>query len=89
MFHHFKKLFLIFNKFLLFFFLFVFVFIVYLKKIPGWRVDTRNNQTDVTTRRAFDWLVVANGHYTIPDKKPIQSVTNIEQYPGTVMHSIE
>ena len=54
-----------------------------------WQVDTRNNNTDVTTRHTFDWVVVANGHYGIPDKVPVQSVQNLQLYPGTIMHSVE
>jgi len=58
------------------------------KEIMKWQIDTRNNKTNVHTRHTFDWLVVANGHYSIPDKKPIQTIENLQYYPGIIMHSV-
>ena len=59
------------------------------KSKSGWCIDTRNNVTNVETRHQFDWLVVANGHYAIPDKRPVQQVPNLHRYPGVIMHSVE
>ena len=56
---------------------------------PGWIVETRNNRTNIKTKHDFDWLIVANGHHNIPDKHPVQSVKNLHQFKGVIMHSVE
>ena len=66
----------------------------------GWQLDTVAHADDrdvaspssvgEVTRHHFDHLVVANGHYGVPDPRPAtQGVPGMDNFPGIVMHSCE
>lgn len=53
-----------------------------------WKVSLRDLKSGIQTTTAYDAVVVANGHYTVPYVPPIEGLEAwARKYPGTVQHS--
>ena len=69
----------------------------HIREFLGWQVDSVSHAKKgdehagaEISRHQFDHLVVANGHYGVPDPWPArEGVPGISNFSGTIMHSCE